>query len=200
MTRPTPYLLIVALAAAIGAAPAAFANAYREKGKTVQVAESTLTVTPPRDWNRLDGRPGKHAETWTLDGEQLNDVTFFGAIAPGDPLVRERNRRREPLPKFTGTTLLVEVPELLGATYRAYKGIGNFAIGTSAPETFLGKPGVRFAFDYTDEDNLPRKGEAVAAIVAGRLYMIAFDAPRLHYYDRTLPDFRALAQTAALAP
>ncbi len=147
----------------------------------------------------MRGRPGKNAETWTLDGEQLNDVTFFGAIEPGQPLVRERNRKREPLPKFTAATLLVEVPELLGGTYRAYKRISRFAVTDARPDRFLGQAGMRFTYEYTDEDNLTRKGEALATLVKGRLYMATFDAPRLHYYDRTLPDYRALADTATLA-
>ncbi len=190
----------VALIAALGlmVAGVAEANDYREKGKAVKVASSEMTVSPPRDWNQLSIKPGKRAETWTLDGEQLNDVTFFGGIGSGEPIVRERNRKREPLPKFRSTTLLVEVPELLEGTYRAYKKIGRFAVTSSKPDRFLGRDGVRFTFEFTDADNLPRKGEALATLVSGKLYMVTFDAPRLHYYDRTLTDFRALAATATL--
>ncbi|MFD1789010.1 hypothetical protein ACFSC3_15715 [Sphingomonas floccifaciens] len=189
---------LIAATLCLAIATPAWSNAYREKGKAVKVADSNLTVTPTRDWNRLDIKPGKNAETWTLDGEQLNDVTFYGGIAPGEPLVRERSKRREPLPKFTSTTLLVEVPELLGGTYRAFKGISKFTVTNSKPDRFLDQPGVRFTYDYTDEDDLPRKGEAIAALVRGQLYMVTFDAPRLHYHDRTIGDFRALVQTAAL--
>lgn len=189
----------VALAGAGIAAPAQ-ANAYREKGKPVAVADAALTVTPPRDWNRLSIRRGKHAETWTLDGEQLNDVTFYGAVEPGEPLVRERSRKRDPLPKFTATTLLAEVPELLEGTYRTYKRIGSFAVTGSKPEPFLGNPGVRFTYEYVDADQLPRRGEARATLISGKLYLATYDAPRLYYYDRNLADFRALTATAALAP
>lgn len=175
------------------------ANAYREKGKVVDVARSKMRVTPARDWNRLDIKPGKYAEVWTLDGEQLNDVTFFGGVEPGQPLVRERNKKRDPLPKFTARTLLIEIPELLERTYRAYKHIGNFAVVSSKPDRFLGQDGVHFSYEYTDQDNLPRRGEARATVVAKRLFMVSFDAPRLHYFDRTVSDFRALADSAQLA-
>ena len=186
------------LAAAL-TADAAQANAYREKGKTAQVADSGITVTPPRDWNRLDARPGKHAETWTLDGEQLNDITFYGGVEPGKPLVKERDKKREPLPKFKATTLLIEVPELLEQTYRTDKQIGTFSLTGSKPDRFLDRDGVRFTYEYTDRDNLPRKGEARAVLVGGKLYMVTFDAPRLHYFDRTLADYRALTDTARLS-
>lgn len=191
-------ILCLATAVGLSVAVPAHANAYREKGKAVTVAGATMVVTPPRDWNRLDIRPGKNAETWTLDGEQLNDVTFFGGIETGQPLVRERNRKREPMPKFRSSMLLVDVPELLQGTYRAYRKIGNSTVTNARPEPFLGHPGVHFSYDYVDADNLPRKGEARAAIVGCKLYMATFDAPRLHYFDRTLADYRALADTAAL--
>lgn len=189
---------IGALCLAAAAAVPAQANAYREQGKTAKIADSGMTVTPPRDWNRLDAKPGKKAEIWTLDGEQLNDVTFFGGIEPGKPLVKERDKKRAPLPKFTASTLLIEVPELLEGTYRAAKQIGGFTLTGSKPAPFLGQDGVTFTYEYTDRDDLPRKGEARAAFIGKKLYMVTFDAPRLHYFDRTLADFRALADTARL--
>ena len=186
-------LLFVALAGA------AHANAFREGGKAAQIGKSGVTVMPARDWNRLDARPGKHAETWTLDGEQLNDVTFYGAVLPGAPLVKERDKKRAPLPKFTASTLLVEVPELLEGTYRAAKQIGSFSLTGSRPGQYLGRDGVHFTYDYTDHDELPRKGEARAVLIGGKLYMVTFDAPRRHFFDKSLADFRALAETAKLA-
>jgi hypothetical protein len=197
MTPPHRILAPVLALALIGAgAQAVRANAYREQGRTVQVVDDALSVTPPRDWNRLSVKPGKFAETWTLDGEQLNDVTFYAGVASGEPIVRERNRKREPLPRFRASMLLVEVPELLEGTYRAYKKIGAFTLTGSQPARFLEAEGVRFAYEYLDADQLPRKGEAVAAIIDKRLYMVTFDAPRLHYHDRTIADYRALVATA----
>lgn len=187
---------LVAIATFAGSAAAA--NDYRERGKPVQIVNSPLRVVPPRDWNRLSARPGKYAETWTLDGEQLNDLTFYVGVESGKPLVREGNKKRDPLPKFTSTTLLAEVPELLEGTYRTYKKIGAFKLVSTTPDRFLGRDGVRFAYEYTDSDDLPRKGEARAALIGGKLYMATFDAPRLHFFDTSVADFRALTDTAVL--
>ena len=195
--RSRAWILAALAIAALGAGPLQ-ANDFRQKGKVFSVADSAMGVTPPRDWNRLDAEPGKHAETWTLDGEQLNDVTFYGGVEPGAPLVKEQDKKRAPLPRFRTTTLLVEVPELLEGTYRAYKHSGSFTVTGTRPERFLGRDGVYFTFEYTDMDELPRKGEARATLVDGKLYMVTFDAPRLHYFERTLADFRALADTAKL--
>lgn len=189
--------LIAVLAAAL-LPSAAMAHKLREQGVAVAIADSPLTVTPGRDWNRLDGNIGKHTESWTLDGGQLNDLTFFAGIEPGKPLVRERSKKREPLPKYSTSTLLVELPELFEATYRSAKQIADFRVTDVQPMRFLGQEGVMFAFEYVDGDELTRKGEAQAAIVGGRLYMISFDAPRLHYFARTVEDYRRIAASARL--
>jgi len=174
------------------------ANGYRAKNVQVDVAKSAMKITPVRDWNSLSVRPGKKAETWTLDGEQLNDVTFYGGIVPGEPLIRETSKKHKPLPKFTSETLLVEIPELLEGTYRTEMGIGSFSVTSSNPDRFLGSDGIRFTYEYVDADNLPRKGEARAALIQGHLYMATFDAPRLHYFEDTLDDFHNLTDSAAL--
>lgn len=196
MNRQIAILLAAMLA--LSASEVSYAHSLKKQGEAVQVADSNMTVTPSRDWNRLSGKIGKQTESWTLDGEQLNDVTFFGGIEPGKPLVKERSKKHDPLPKFTETTLLVEVPELLEGTYRTYKELAAFTLGASAPTKFLGRDGVRFAYEFTDHDGLTRKGEAFAVIVDKRLYMTTFDAPRLYYFDRAIGEFRALTASARL--
>lgn len=178
--------------------PDALAHKLHMRGQPIAVAESSLTVTPSRDWNQLRTRIGKKTETWTLDGAVLNDVTFFGGIEPGNPLVRERNKKREPLPKFTRTTLLAEVPELLERTYRAYKHSGSFQVTAVEPIRFLENDAVLFSFEFADEDQLTRRGEARAAIINGKLYMMTFEAPRLNYFGKLIADFRQLADSATL--
>lgn len=193
--------LAVHAIAAIGIASLtvpAHAHKLRAAGETVDVADSDFVVTPGRDWNRLNGKPGKNTEVWTLDGEQLNDVTFYGGIEPGKPLVKERSKKRDPLPKFTRSTLLIEIPELLEGTYRNFKDTRTFTTLSVEPTKFLGHDGVYFTFEFIDADQLPRKGQARAAIVEGDLYMITFEAPRLHYYDTVLPEFQVLVQSATL--
>lgn len=66
------------------------------------------------------------------------------------------------------------------------------------PIRFLGNEGVSFTYQFTDEDQLTRQGEARAAIIGGKLYMITFEAPRLNYFGRYISDFRALADSAKL--
>ncbi|MGR6328302.1 hypothetical protein ACU5AX_04495 [Sphingomonas sp. XXL09] len=188
----------LAVALALAGAPVLAAHSLREAGKTVQVADSALSVTPTRDWNRLSGRPGRYAETWTLDGSQLNDVSFYANVPAGQPIIRARNRRRDPLPLFRADMLLADVPELLEGTYRTYKQIGSFSVTASSPARFLDHDAVQFSYAYLDVDELPRRGEAIATIIDRHLYMITFDAPRLHFFDRSIGDVRALINSCRL--
>lgn len=199
MSKSLAILFAVALTIFTSLSPVTVqAHALKKQGEAVQVADSNLSVTPSRDWNRLSEKIGKNTETWTLDGGQLNDVTFFGGIEPGKPLVKERSKKYDPLPKFTQSTLLIEIPELLEGTYRTYKDLAAFTVGSSSPTKFLNREGIRFSYEFTDRDGLTRKGEAVATIFEKKLYMVTFDAPRLHYYDRLINDFRALVQSARM--
>src|SRR3546814_11271587 len=140
----------------------------------------------------MEAKASKNTETRTMDGEKLNDVTFIGGIEAGKPLVKERDRKRDPLPKFTSSTLLIEIPELLEGTYRTHKQIGAFRLLTTEPPKFLGQDGVSFTYDYVDAALLTRRGDARAAIIAGKLYFITFDAPPLPYFDLSLMYFRDL--------
>lgn len=199
MNKISSFSLACALVAgALLPLRAAYAHSLKKQGEAVQVADSLLTVTPSRDWNRLSGKIGKSTESWTLDGAQLNDVTFFGGIEAGKPLVKERSKKHDPLPKFTASTLLIEVPELLEGTYRTYKDLGAFTLGSATPTMFLGHDGVQFSYEFTDRDGLTRKGEATAAIIDKKLFMVTFDAPRLYFYDRAIEEYRALASSAQL--
>lgn len=190
-------LLVSLVATGIFSAPLS-ANSLRDPDKIAQVAKSVMSVTPPRAWNSLSLRPGKNTEIWTLDGEQLNNVTFFGGIASGAPLFKERNKKREPLPKMRSDTLLVEIPELLEGTIRAYNNISIFSVINSTPAKFLGRDGIRFNYEFTDNDQLPRLGEAVGTIVDEKLYLISFEAPRFYYFERGIEDYRGLVSSASL--
>lgn len=177
------------------ASTGADAHKLRERAKPAEVAEA-FAVTPTRDWNRLDGNRGKNTETWTLDGEQLNELTFYGGIEPGRPLLRERNKKTDPLPKFDAATLAVEIPELLEGTYRTAKGTTAFEVTALEPSRFLDTDGITFSYRYVDGEHLVRKGEAKAAIIGGKLFMMTFEAPRLHYFDRGIGEFRKMSESA----
>ena len=176
------------------------ASAHRliEANKLVSVASSDFSVTPAIEWNRISQRPGSRSERWTLDGELLNDVLFFAAVRDGDTLFREVNRRETPLPKFSKTMLLIDVPNFLESSLRIVKGVATFEMTSAQPAQFLGRDALRFEFRTLGSDDLRRRGIAYATIIGDKLYMMTYEAPTLYFFDRNRTDFEQLVASARI--
>ncbi len=193
-----PLLICAILAATPTNSATVLAHTLHPKDQTTNVAQSSMSVTPTRDWNQLSKKIGKNAEMWTLDGELLDEITFIAGVEAGQPLVKERSKKRDPLPKFERSTLTAELPELWERTLRASKGIKSFTVVSVEPARFLENSGVKFTFEYADDDNLVRNGEGYATIAESKLYLIAFEAPRLGYFKKYLGDFENIAASARI--
>ena len=189
----------VAGLALMASAPAVAGWKVMPQGQAVSVAKSTLTVTPKSDWNRWSSRPSKKGEISTLDGVSLNELSFFAGIAPGEALYKERDKKNKPLPKFSANMLPPDIVQMFEASNRIVLDTSLFAVETVEPVKFLGHDGVRFTYRYTVQaDEVRRKGEARAAIIGGKLYLINFVAPEIHYYDAGVDESRAIMDSARL--
>lgn len=168
-------------------------------GVPIQVAKSGLTVVPAEDWNRFVIRPGRNAESWTLDGLTLNDVTYYGGIADGATLFREADKKGAPLPKFSATMLIPDIAQLFEASYRISNKTPIFSIDSIEPANFAGVAGFHFAYSFVVQgEEVRRKGEASGAISGGKLYMISYEAPVIHYFDQHLDAYQAIVKSARL--
>jgi len=184
-------LLLVATAT-----PARARNRLVEAGRPIAVAHDTLTVTPDREWNELGWRAGPRCERWTLDGEALNAVTFCGAVESGRPLFREVSKHDQPLPHFSTTMLLTDVPDLVEKSYRIALGASLMTIDSAEPARLDGERAIRFRYTFTRQEEVERHGEAIAAIRGKKLYWMSYEAPSIHCYARDLESWRRLAATA----
>jgi hypothetical protein len=163
-------------------------------------ADTALIVAPDRDWNRMGARPGRSSETWTIDGEALNDVTFYVGIKDGQTLFREVSKRNKPLPHFSSTMLLTDIPALLEQSYSIALGTQVIKVDAIEPTMFLASSGVKFTYSFArpDED-VRRRGEGTAAMIGGRLYMITYEAPELYYFDHYVAAYRSIVNGARLS-
>lgn len=170
-----------------------------EPGLQEKIAKGTFSATPTTTWNRLSDKEGKFQEIWTADGDKLNRIIFFGGVPDGEPLLKERHKKRDPLPKVSKNMLLPDIPVLFERTYRTYYGTPIMEIGKQEPATFAGMDGINFEYRYVDaNDEVERKGEAYAALVEGRLYVITYEAPTLYYFEKDLPIYRKLVESVTL--
>lgn len=179
------------------AAPASAGFKLMPTGKAQPVGKLGLSVTPPNDWNRLGSKIGRNAESWTLDGLSLNDLSFYAGIEEGRTLFREVDKKNRPLPKFTASMLPTDIVSLFEGSYRVAAGTSLFEIGKVEPTTFAGKPGVHFTYSFVQQgEEVRRNGEGTGAIIGGKLYLITFEAPVIHYFDRDIAQYHTLVGTA----
>ena len=192
----------VALLAAVvlGTVAPAWAGQFRlvSAGERVTVAKSALVVTPSQDWNHLGPRVGRNAESWTMDGLSLDDVTFYGGIASDETLFKEGNRKDKPLPRFSATMLPPDVVQMFEESYRIANDTSVFSVDKVEPTKFLGVDGVRFSYRFTSRDEVERMGLGTAAIVGGKLYMITYEAPAIYYFDKYVDAYGKIVDSGAL--
>ena len=189
----------VAFAVAVGVLLAgplyAASSRLKAPGVATSVAKSLLTVTPDRAWNKA-GRLGRLSEAWTLDGLSINELTFYGGIVDGKTLFREVNKTTAPLPRFSKTMLAPDVVTLFESSYRVALGTSLMKVETVEPAPFAGAPGFKFTYSFAVQDDVKRKGVARGAIIGDKLYMITYEAPKIHYFDRDVLGFDKIADSA----
>lgn len=177
----------------------AIANSLIAPGPKAGIAKSRLSATPDGEWNRLSRKDGKNVELWTLDGDSLNKVSFFGGIPVGEPLLREIDRKNRPLPKVAGNMLITDIPALLESTYRSQFSVNQMQIDTQEPALLDGNKGIRFTYAFSRaDDEVQRKGEGIGAMVNGQLFLVIYEAPALYFFDKDVEKFRKLAATLKL--
>lgn len=191
-------LVLAAVLSLFVTAPAA-AHKLIEPGLQEKIAKGTYSANPRTTWNRLKQKEGKYQEIWTIDGDQLNQIMFFGGVPVGEPLLKERNKKTNPLPKVASNMLLPDIPIFLERTYRTHFATTSMTIGLQEPANFAGLDGIHFEYQYTAiDDEVERKGEAFASLVGNKLYLVAYEAPALYYFDKDVREFRSIVESLKL--
>lgn len=197
--KPIGLLVAAAVLAAAIASPALAGWKLVPHAQPIAVAKGTLTVTPGEDWNRQSSRPIPKGELWTLDGLGLNELYFVSGLIPGETIYKDTKKKDRPLPQFRAGAQLTDIPELFESSNRVVLNTSMFQITGVEPTTLGGQPGVKFAYEYAVEGSpLTRKGIAAGTISAGKLYLISFTAPSIHYFERDKARVEALMASARI--
>ena len=165
------------------------------------VARGSMEVTSTIPWNRAYNgyRDISEEENWTLNGPLLDNLTFIGGLRDNRPIVRfQRRSDWRQVPNFRSTMTADEIVSMIETYFRVRGGDVRFDTTALQPRSFLGHPG--FQFDYTrlGTDEVERRGRAAAAVIDARLYLILFDAARMHYFQAGLPEAERIIDSARL--
>ena len=192
--------LALSACSSLGAGEDGFSNYAPVQVKRVSVGDGTMSVVPPRPWNRV--RPLNFAdirvvEDWTLNGPYLDGISFVSGLKNDRYLVYQRRTTSQQVPKFRSNMTPPEIAAMIESLFRVRGGAIEYRTLGIAPRPFLGAAnGFQYDYEHLDTDELWRKGRAVGAVIDGRLYLILMDAARSHYYAATLQDFEAIVASA----
>jgi hypothetical protein len=168
--------------------------------RSVEVGDGSLTVTPPRPWNRtrklLFFDDVRWVEDWTLNGPYLDGISFVTGLPSGKYLVRQRRTDDQQVPKFRSDMTAPEIAAMIESLFRVRGGAIDFKTTSLQPRAFLGASGFQLDYEHLDGDELWRRGRAVGAVIDGELYLILFDAARSHYYGDAIGDFESIVASA----
>ena len=171
------------------------------RARSQAVGDDSLTVTPPRPWNRQRPVPFediRQVEDWTLNGPLLDGISFVTGLKDGKTLIRQRRTANQQVPLFRSNMTPPEIAAMIESLYRVRGGAVDFRTLSLQPRPFLGANGFQLDYEHLDDDELWRRGRVVGAVIGGRLYMILTDAAKSHYWEATLPDFEAIVASAQL--
>ncbi len=161
----------------------------------------TMAVTPAMRWNRVPRTQNdiSREENWTLNGPMLDGLTFIGGLKSGDELVR-RQRRTDirQVPEFRADMTPPEIASMIESLYRIRAGSVSFEMTGLQPRSFLGHPGFQFDYEHLGGNELRRQGRVVGAVIGERLYMILFDAARMHYFPTAIDEVERIVASARL--
>ena len=156
----------------------------------------TVKLRPQIAWSRSEDGP---IETWTVDGENLNALVFVKGATNGDTLLPSEalGDRLGELPAYDREMTRLEVHDLYVATLSKL-GYSRIATREVRPWSLGGRPGFRFEFSHQAEDGLRREGLAAGLVAAGRLWLITYTAPEVHYFQKYKPQVEALLSSITL--
>ena len=172
------------------------------RARSVSVGDGSMAVTPPREWNRVSTVWAiddiRVVEDWTLNGPYLDSMSFVTGLKGGRYIIRQNKRDAQQVPKFRSDMTAPEVTAMLESFYRVKAGTIDLRTLSLKPRTLMGYPGFQWDYDHLDQDEVWRRGRAVGAVIGGRLYLVLFDAARMHYFDNAAADFEAVVNSARL--
>ena len=162
------------------------------------VVQERLSVRADGVWSRLEGLPAPKHEIWTADGITLDQLHFHTGIAEGESLVVvKEGPAAKPIPRFRADMQADEVVEFYGV-FASHDG-SAFKLEKLAPCRFAEQNGFRWEFSRTRKfDDVRTRGVGYGVISGGQLYLLVFEAPRIHYFAKHAGRVEALAQSARL--
>jgi hypothetical protein len=168
---------------------------------TVAVKDMSITLDAP--WNKFDSSalvlfqaPGA-TEIWTREGFSLDVLAFYCGIKDGEPIGTSLPRTTKKMPVFRQKMAPHEIVEAF-ETVVTQDG-SSFKVGKLEPARFAGGDGFRFEYELRRKgDSLLFNGVGYGTVANRQLYLMAYSAPRTHFFPKLVPGLEAAARSATI--
>jgi hypothetical protein len=162
-----------------------------------------IAIEPGARWSRVNASIGdgwdfvlgSAVESWTIDGEKLECVTFHVAVEDGDPVMKIPGAKDKTLPRFRRDMTPSEIATLVEGALARSLGAPLAPGRNLRPASLGGLPGFRFELSFTPRDEVDRELTAIGAMKDGKLYLVSYQGTRLYHYGRYLPEFERMLET-----
>lgn len=163
-----------------------------EKGEAVVRDRLVVQVDDP--WNRFERDISYGMPTWTQEGITVDAMRFLVGVADGQPIAPTTDSKQTPL-LFRASMQPAEIAALYQALLS--RDGSTFTLTRIEPDQFIGTRGLRIEYELVRKvDDVRLKGVAWAAVHQNQLFMIAYDAPRLAFFDKYIARATAVARSA----
>jgi hypothetical protein len=157
-----------------------------EQATAVEHASKNFKVTMPANWVRFN-QAQRDMIVVTRDGLRVQQI--MAAYAPHDKAFDQIKK------KSAESMLPAELAELQIAEMKALGNLSNLEVLENAPAKLGGLPAFRALTQFKNGDGLPIKIEIIGAVNAKGYYLLQYQAPDIHYFERDRAEFVRVAQS-----
>jgi hypothetical protein len=159
-----------------------------DSSSRVETRTSDYTVELPLGWVKYNANGSDIFIT--RDGPALNAIVVF----------RQPHDVKLPHTKRTTSADMLphELAELALAEWKSSEATANLDVISNTPTTLGGQPAVRLHIRYKNERGLPIERVMIGMVDAKGRLTLQYEAPGIVYFQRSLPDFEAMAASVRL--
>lgn len=161
-----------------------------ESSKAIKVGD-ILQLETPISWSKVEQG---NMEIWTVDGPQLQRLTFFKGIEEGKPLYPDAAGNKDKIPLYENSMSAMEIMELFEATW-ARSGFHKIQTSNLRPDKLGSLDGFRFELRYATEEGLSYEGFVMGAIKGNKLIALTYEGTSLCHFEKHKQDVEKIVSS-----
>ena len=183
-----PLRKIATVAVMMGLLAGCMHYAAIDPGKPREVG-GVFRVDPGVMWS---GIKSGRVEVWTINGQDLESISFLTAIKDDEPLLPVAGGKKKDTPTYRSGMRAPDVVDLFEATLISFD-YSQIEARNLRPAEIGGTRGFRFEYDAFDGNGLAKRGIVLGLIgEEDGLNLIIYEAAAEHYYEHYVDEVEGM--------